>query len=96
MAWAVLGHPPPHDRAVQKTTLRLLKSGGGVTGEKSVARLNGVLAKAVKIVFPVNSGVSWGGNSAPPVERGADGFFLRAGRIQGGRAELTMSSRELV
>ena len=70
----------------------------GVTGEMPVARLNGVLADAVQISpdFPVNSGASCGGDSTLPVERGADGFFLRAGRIHGGRAEPTMSSREIV
>ena len=63
-----------------------------------MARLNGVLAGAAEIDpgFPVNSGASCGGDSTLPVERGADGFFLRAGRIHGGRAGLTMSSREIV
>jgi hypothetical protein len=60
-----------------------------------VARLNGELANAVEIPFPVNSGGSWGGDS-PPVQRKADGFILRAGRIQGGRAELTISSLDIV
>jgi len=39
-----------------------------VAGEKSVARLNGVLAGAVETGFLVNSGVFFGGGSTLPVE----------------------------
>ena len=68
----------------------------GATGEKPPARLNGVLIGAVGTGLPINSGVSCCGDPTPPAEREMDAFFLRAGRIQGGRPELTVSSWGMV
>jgi hypothetical protein len=64
----------------------------GAIGEKVLARLNGVLTDVVVIGLTANSDVSCVVGSTLPVEREVDAFFLRAGRIQGGRAELAVSS----
>jgi hypothetical protein len=63
-----------------------------VTEEKPAVKLNGAFDGAVETELLAESDVSSGGDPALPVERGPEGFFLRAGRIQGGRVELVMSS----
>jgi hypothetical protein len=69
----------------------------GATGEKVLlARLNAVLTCAGVMGLTPNSDVSCDVDSTPAVEREVDGFFLRAGRIHGGRAELTASSWGMV
>jgi hypothetical protein len=69
----------------------------GATGEKLLlARLNAVLTCAVVVGPTTNSDVSCDVDSTPAVEREVDRFFLRAGRIQGGRAEHTVSSWGMV
>ena len=65
------------------------------TEEKPTA-VNGTFRDAVETGLLANSDASGGGNSALPAERGPEGFFLRAGRIHGGRVELVMSSWEMV
>ena len=56
-----------------------------MTVERLVMRLDGALACAKEIWSLASSDVSCGGDS---MERGTGGFFLRAGRIHGGRTEL--------
>jgi hypothetical protein len=67
-----------------------------MTGERLEARLNGVLACAKAIWSLARSDVSCGGGSMHGVERGTVGFFLRAGRIHGGRTKFGMNSSEEV
>ena len=67
-----------------------------MTGERQEEGPNGVLSTAMEIVSLANSDVSCRSDSTLPVERDTAVFFLRAGRIHGGRTELTINSWERV
>lgn len=65
-------------------------------GKRVDTRLNGVLACAKEIWSLANSDVSCDGDSMYVVERGTGRFFLRAGRIHGGRTGFGMDLSEEV